>query len=236
MNMQKWALLGGWFGLAFVSIFIFLIVSDGLFPWANVQSTRDLFTMVGNEPTVRRLYMGVHFLGAFLGFVGMVWATAMYRLVSEERPTASLYFGRLFATIAFGFLTAMLIVQGSVKCGIAMRMVGKSAAEQDALFAIYGPLRIIDFGLDLTWDVFIMVAMVLLGWAMVHSRYFGRILGWSGVVIGLVLLASNLWQAPIPPEPDLKPLAFVWIIALSIQMLRVARRLARTTAAQAAGA
>lgn len=235
MSARSYALIGGCVGLLFIAVFIFSIASDPIMPWRNAQTTRDFLTMIGGDPGARRLYMVLTFIASSLGFLGIIWAYALFHLMEDERPSLALILGRHFATIGFAFLSAMIIVQGCVKAGIAVRMAAKEGAEREALFAMLGPLRLVDFGLDLTWDIFVMIAMLLIGWAMIRSRYFGRILGYSGIAVTLLLLVTNIWQAPIPPNPDFKPLAFVWIIAVSVQMLRVARRLGGARLSIAAG-
>ncbi len=235
MTARSHALIGGCVGLLFIAVFVFSIASDPIMPWKNAQSTRDFLNVIGADAGARRLFMVLGFVASSLGFLGIIWTYALFHLMEDERPSMALILGRHFATIGFAFLSAMIIVQSCVKSGIALRMATKDGAEREALFAMLGPLRLVDFGLDLTWDIFVMIAMLLLGWAMIRSRYFGRILGYSGIAVTLLLLVTNIWQAPIPPNPDFKPLAIVWIIAVSVQMLRVARRLRGSAMSMSAG-
>jgi len=92
---------------------------------------------------------------------------------------------------------------------------------------MYRSLRSIDLGLDLVWNVFICISLILFGISMLRSRHFGPVFGMAGIVIGIALLTLNIITAPNPPGSaglvDLGPFAGLWFMVVSIQMLRVAK-------------
>ncbi len=87
----------------------------------------------------------------------------------------------------------------------------------------YEGLRIVDQGLDVSWDIYFSVATILLGLVMFSHPRFGKIWCVVALLIGGGLLILNLATFPIPPASagsiDLGPLSGVLYLFVSIRVL-----------------
>jgi len=77
-------------------------------------------------------------------------------------------------------------------------------------------------GMDVSWDIYIGVATVLLGWAIRRHPRFGPVFSAVTIAIGAVLLLLNLLTFPRPPgeagSVDVGPLVGLWYLVLSIRV------------------
>jgi hypothetical protein len=139
---------------------------------------------------------------------------ALYLLLASERATLA---GLLAATanVAAGALvTAMMLVQIAVNDVEA----GLSPAVNDAF-------EHVEFGLDLSWDVFLVAGTILFSCAMLTDPRFGRRFALPGIALAAGLYVFNFATFPTPPGSeglvDLGPLVGLWYAAVSVQALRL---------------
>lgn len=130
-------------------------------------------------------------------------------------------------TILSGALvTAMIIVQ------LAVVQSTVPAADAQLSSVLVHRIRDVSLGMDVAFDRFIGLGTVFFGFAMLTDRRFGRILGWLGIVVGLVvILGFNLATFPDPPVEaglfDPGPVTGLWHLSVVIQMTRYLVRLRR---------
>jgi len=77
----------------------------------------------------------------------------------------------------------------------------------------------VQFTLDIAFDIFYCLLVILYSIAMINDSYFGKIIGIFGLLSGSVLLFLNLFTFPFPPGEsgliDLGPLTgLFWIIVI----------------------
>ncbi|HET7855704.1 MAG TPA: hypothetical protein VFL41_04530 [Gaiellaceae bacterium] len=144
-------------------------------------------------------------------------SVALYLLLSADRATLT---GQLaaFANVAAGALvTAMLLVQLAV-----------DDVEAELTPAVNDAFEHVEFGLDLSWDVFLVAGTILFGCAMLGDPRFGRWFGVSGIAVAAALYVLNFATFPTPPASDglvdLGPAVGLWYAAVSIQALRIRRQ------------
>ncbi len=138
----------------------------------------------------------------------------LYRLLALYRKTVSLQIAVVSNAIAGALVTAMLMVQVAVRSG------GRGSL--DAF--VWTKFRRVDLGLDVAWDVYIVLGTFLLAWNMLRHPRFGRIFGGIGLLLAAGLGVLNLATFPTPPNSaglvDLGPLCGLWYAVVSIQVLR----------------
>jgi len=222
MDSRKWARLAGWFGVLWPCLFLAIVVGAELFLPKAHSTAEDLVTWTNLHN--RRMDMLFHTVAAIVGLLGIGWCVGLNEWLQAEKPTILSKLAMVFGIAGFSIFTAMLIVQGSVQSGMGEQFAElTSDAQRNAATAMLRSLRLVDLGLDFTWDIFIAWAMILFGGAMFHTRSFGKYLGVAGILISAFLFSLDVWNAPNPAEPDLSFVALVWVVAVSIQMLRHSR-------------
>jgi len=80
----------------------------------------------------------------------------------------------------------------------------------------------IQLGLDLAWDLFFALGVVLLAWNMWRHPRFGRLLAASGIAIAVTFIVLNLTVFPEPPghsgSIDLGPVIGLWYLIVTIRL------------------
>lgn len=146
------------------------------------------------------------------------------RLASSESGLA-LRTGTVFLIIAFALFNLMLVVQVMVRLQ-AHNMIAQAGepAKKEMLTAALQVVDYVQLGIDVSFDIFYCLGLILLSTVMYRHRHFGRILGGFGVISGAALLIINLWAFPkVPAESglvDLGPVTAVWWLAVIVQLVR----------------
>ena len=143
-------------------------------------------------------------------------SVALYLLLASERATLAGLLAAVANVAAAALVTAMLLVQVAVNDVEA----GLSPAVNDAF-------EHVEFGLDLSWDVFLVVGTILFSCAMLADQRFGRRFAVPGIALAAGLYAFNFATFPTPPASeglvDLGPLVGLRYAAVSVQALRLRR-------------
>jgi len=222
-NMVK---IGGLCGIMAMLLLAAVIIATNLLPGFNTESTEGFLSAMGKvrgSPIMMIMFL----LTAAFGPLGIVAFLGLHRSLTAERSSVMSQIATIFGCTAFVLVDAMLIVQGTVNMRMGKMYLSASPAEQPIILSLYRGLRSIDLGLDLAWDVFIAIAVFLYGIVMIRNRHFGRLLGISGILIAAALLLLNAATVPTPPGSaglvDLGPLLFLWILLVSVQLVRSAK-------------
>lgn len=195
-----------------------------LVQWARIGGVCGLLTggsyaVASAAPTpaielVAASVMGPAFLGASLG---------LYHVLRAHHRTVSVDLG-LLANVAAGIsLTLMVFAQLGVKRWFEVQFGdGATDSPERALDAAFQAGNGIQLGMDVAWDVFLVLGTLLLAWNMWHHPRFGRILAVSGMVIAISLIIINLAVFPEPPGHaaiDLGPVIGLWYAIVSIRLV-----------------
>jgi hypothetical protein len=117
---------------------------------------------------------------------------------------------------AGALVTAMLLVQ------IAVNDVEAALSP-----AVNEAFEHVEFGLDLSWDVFLVAGTTLFSCAMLPDPRFGRRFALPGITLAAALYVLNFATFPTPPASeglvDLGPVVGLWYAAVSVQALRLRR-------------
>ena len=147
-------------------------------------------------------------------------SVALYLLLASERATLAGQLAAVANVAAGALVTAMLLVQISV-----------DDVEAELAPVVNDAFEHVEFGLDLSWDVFLVAGTILFGLAMVADARFGLRFGLPGIVVAAALYVLNFASFPTPPADaglvDLGPLVGLWYAAVSVQALRIWRMTGR---------
>ena len=153
-------------------------------------------------------------LASLIGPLIAAASVAVYLLLAAERATLAGQFAAIANVAAGALLTAMLLVQIAVNDVEA----GLSPAVNEAF-------EHVEFGLDLSWDVFLVAGTILFSWAMLADPRFGRRFALPGIALAAALYVLNFATFPTPPASeglvDLGPVVGLWYAAVSVQALRL---------------
>jgi len=144
---------------------------------------------------------------AFIGF---------YHFLRCHRNSVALQTATVFGVVAGTLVNLMLVVQQSL-------FEGLGAGVRATMGPAWAGLNLVQLGIDISWDIYISIATILLGLALYPHPRFGIVVGGTTILAGSLLLVLNLWTFPIPPGAsglfDAGPFVGLWFLVLSLRML-----------------
>lgn len=174
---------------------------------------------------------------ALMGPLGIVNSYALYRLLAWERQGAANRLGFLFSVAAFGIVTEMVMIQDVVRLVISEHWLAASASQRELWEVVYRGLDGIDLGLDLAWDMFLGISMLVTAPLMVRHSRLGPWWGIPSALLGMLLLGLNGSTVPKPPASsglfDVGPIVGLYGAALSVYMVRLGLGKGRAVVASA---
>jgi len=171
-----------------------------------------LMLAFGVAPVSDRLILVLAFA---IGPAIMVAMLELYAGLAASHDGRMLRTATVFLVLGFATLTAMLVVQQAIFIGAdASFYVDQDLPAEETRRYVFMGLNMVQLGLDVTFDIFYSVGLILLGVIVYRSPEGGKILGGVAVVLAAALLALNIWTFPIPPSEaglfDLGPATAIW--------------------------
>ena len=191
---------------------------------AMVKTTGGFLSLLGDTP-YSQISMGTHLLGAFALLLLAVGFIGLYKLLSIDKKKVSVTIGSVLGILACSIMVEMAIIQGSVVNKMSTLYLNSSAEDQGGVVNLYRGLKSLEFGMDIAFDFFFFSAWILLAFAMLKHKSFGKIIGFIGLILFILTAALNIWAAPNPPSLELSPLCCLWILAVYIQALRISLKI-----------
>jgi hypothetical protein len=164
-----------------------------------------------------------------IGPVAIVGVLEIYGRFPSTKVTLALKAGTVFLVVAFALFNLMLVVQQLVRLQAReMISVAGEEATKQMLKAVLRMVDLVQLGIDVSFDIFYCLGVILVSVAMYSHRDFGRIIGVFGVLSAVALLSLNLAAFPkVPGESglvDLGPITAVWWLAVIVQLMRKPKR------------
>ena len=161
----------------------------------------------------------------FFGPLLVVAAVGLYHFLAQHRKTLAGQLGALYLIIAGSLVTLVGTMQGVARYSLGrVEPEGTDEAAMEIWRLASRAANTSQAGADLAWDMFIFSAMIFLGFAMLRNPYFGRVIGFAGILVGLMGLAFNLYTWPANPGTaglvDAGPFAGLWFLVVAIQQVR----------------
>ncbi len=155
--------------------------------------------------------------------VALFMVYVVYRLLDEDRTGHWAYLGWVSGVVAFSIVLMMMMVQSGVHFDVSELARSDSAFTSETWSSVVAAVHGVDNGLDLAWDLFLVLWLVLTGVAMMGHPRFGVWWGLPAIVMGLVLLVINGITVPDPPASaglfDPGPLVGLYALILSVYIL-----------------
>jgi len=165
------------------------------------------------------------FLACFVGPLLSVASYGLYQFMKLHRKTVTLQIALVSNIIAGTVFNLMLIVQlaRTIWMGDYLDSASNAAVTEMLRWISKGVLTV-QAGLDVSWDVYIVIGTFFFGLNMITHPRFGKIFGGIGILLALLLLAFNLYTFPIAPMDtgliDFGPFTGLWYFAATVQILR----------------
>ena len=163
----------------------------------------------------------------------IVFAFAIYKFVAHNYQSIYNQLAFIFVTIAFVMVSIMISVQVVVKTAMQDSISKAAASDESVLELIANSLRWVDLGVDLAWDIFLGVALLLLARAIWNHPKFGKWWSLPLAVLAAALIVLNMLTFPYPPDSqgvlDVGPFIGLFMILLGGRLVYLGRKLKMST-------
>ncbi|MBW1296660.1 hypothetical protein [Aquimarina litoralis] len=171
------------------------------------------------------------FLAGIFGILFSLIGIAIHHTMKYEKETIITQLGAIFILIAGIIFNLMLMIQQTFR-GYLNSFINNTNNEQDQILLdwIRKTVDPVHLGLQISNDFFTGIAMILFSIAMFNHKYFGKVYGITGILIGVVLIIIKCYAFPLTPQEIgipyfLAPLICLWFFAVCVQCLRVKSKL-----------
>ncbi len=153
----------------------------------------------------------------------IIFAYSIYKYIAISNQSTSNQLAFLFTTIAFVLVYIMLSVQIGLKAGIGEAIALANGNEKETLTLILSSTEWVHLGIDLAWDMFLGISLLLLAVAIKGPTKFG--IWWSipMAILGLSVIIINLYTLPYSPKSqgffDIGPLIGTFMIIFAIRAI-----------------
>jgi hypothetical protein len=193
--------------------------------WIRVAAFSGLFACIVYPiatnvplPGILQLILGASF-GPALAFASI----GLYKILKLNKDSISIQAAVVSNILAGAMVTAMFVIQLSVRYSAEINFSSQTSDESVKLIA--NRIWDIILGLDVTFDVFIGLGTILFGVAMLKHPRFGKLIGTAGIITGAVfILGFNFYTFPEPPGEagliDTGPITGIWYLWVVIYVFR----------------
>ena len=187
--------------LGFVFLFFYITIATGLI----------------NYPTNLSIFMML-MLGPFAIF-GMV---SIADFLNRDKRFEVVILGKIFGITAFSIWVCVMCIQQGTRLYFHEVLIPQATLENIEIYKmVLQGANSVQFTLDIAFDIFYCLLVMLYSVAMMQDKYFGKIIGIFGLLSGLGLLVLNLYTFPYPPAEsgliDLGPVTGIfWVIVIAM--------------------
>ncbi len=146
----------------------------------------------------------------------LIFAYSVYKYIAIHKQSIKNQLALIFTYTAFILVSIMISIQLVVKSGLEESIINTSGSEKETLSLILSSLRWVDLGVDLAWDMFLGIALILLSLAIWSHPKFGKWWSIPLALLGIAVIVTNLYTFPYPPDMkglfDVGPLTGSFII------------------------
>jgi len=165
--------------------------------------------------------------------LSIIFAFSAYEYISIQNQSISNQLAFIFTCIAFILVSIMISIQLVVRAGMEESIINASGIEKDTLLLISNSLRWIDLGVDLAWDMFLGLALFLLSMAIKGHEKFGIWWSFPLALLAIVLVVTNLFTFPNPPDAkglfDVGPIIGTFIIVFAARVVYLGKKLKKVS-------
>jgi hypothetical protein len=163
-------------------------------------------------------------LGFAFGPLVIVSYIGIYSYWSQKYDGALLRISCVFGIIYGAIVTSLIFIQVANNIWHEELMASAETTEiSERLITIHTAVNRVQAALDVAFDVFVTISVLLLGMVLLKDSIVAKIYGILGIVIALLLLVLNLYTFPDGPDEvgffDAGPFLGLWYAAFFIWMI-----------------
>jgi hypothetical protein len=179
--------------------------------------------------TGRSLGLGFSFLSLLaLGVLGVLGSLELGRRLDPDSKTLRARAGTTFGVCAFAIFVVVMVIQFGARMlwrEHLVRDLAEGLPEQEKILKLaFQGVNAVQATMDVAFDIFYCLAVILFSSLMVRDKAFGRWIGSFGLLAGGGLLLLNLLTFPLPPAMaglfDLGPLTGIWWVIVIVLWIR----------------
>lgn len=183
--------------------------------------------------------VAVWWLATLWGPLAIAMLYAFHRLLARERAGAVNDVAFVYGVVAFTLVVLMVMVQAAVLLKASDLALDGPAADVEAWHDTARVARGVDWGLDVAWDLFLGLWMLLTAVLMRGHSRLGRRWAVPAIVLAVALLGLNAVTVPFPPASeglvDPGPIVGIYYLGLSAYLFKLGREKLHVPATAAAG-
>lgn len=158
--------------------------------------------------------------------VAIFGVLSIHSQLASSRNNLSLQLGKVFGISAFVVFEIVMCVQMGTRIFYQERLLTSAVDEPSKQLAhlVYQGVNSVQFTMDIAFDVFYCLLIMIFSYHMLHEHRFGKAVGGFGIFAGMGLLLLNMWSFPYPPAEsgliDFGPLTGIWWVWVIVLILR----------------
>lgn len=176
-----------------------------------------LATQVSITPTVNNL------LFFSFGPLLIITTIGLYKLLITQGNLISIQLGTVFLILSGVCHTIMATMQGSISAFMKGYIASaENESQKDMLISTYKSVFSTQAGIDMAFDIFISLGVIMIAYSMWNHFRFGKIVSLLGILFAGTGLIFNLIAFPENAANvgliDPSPLFGIWFLIVTIQM------------------
>ena len=162
---------------------------------------------------ISNLLLGV-ILAASMGILLSLASVGLYYFIQIHKKTITSKIALFSNIVAGAILTQMFLVQLAIKSS-RPEIIDESGKW------FWTTINHIHYGLDVAWDVYIFLGTILFAISIFQHPKLGKIFSFTGILISLLMIITNVISFPVPPSGDLidfGPFIGLWYLGITIKI------------------
>jgi len=165
------------------------------------------------------------FMFLMLGPLAIFGMYSIAKFLNREKKSQLVDLGKIFGISAFTIWVCVMCIQQGSRLYFHEHLILDSAPEiAETYKMILKGANSVQFTMDIAFDIFYCMLVILYSIKMITDKYFGKIVGIYGLLSGIGLLVLNLYTFPYPPAEsgliDLGPFTGIFWVAVIVMFMR----------------
>ncbi len=197
----------------------------GVLAYGSTQAVPPLADVLHSFPVENTLLVKAagFWINALWPVLSLFMVYVLYRVLAERGTGHAAFLGFVSGVVAFPVVVMHNMIQSGVQLEVSDLARSDPTFSTETWNSVAAAVHGVDNGVDLAWDVFLVLWLVLSGFAMLRHSRFGMWWGVPAIVIGSLTLVLNAITVPEPPASaglfDAGPLVGLYALTVSVYLV-----------------